>query len=509
MRRLLALAFVPLLACQDKGSGAAPSGGGGGHASTATAAFALAKPTPGSRYEKIAGLLELDPQALTRAKELYVLVAPVCTDPTEQKAFIAEVIRLGTLPEDPERQSQRRSFEITEHVVNACARNDAEAALTILNAIGAAIPKNARLSLMQARVLAAAERLPEAKQAAEAARDAGSIGALALLATIDAQIARSSAVGYRPGMLDEALKTVSLEPDGQWPLLDLTAVLTTRARLLTERAAWESGEAQEKTLKEARVVYERLAVSPFIEVTRTHALDVLCFDAASLSDKGGPFLPCKRAAEEASNLGGAFLIGAGLDPAHYDVERVKRIQELEAAIATMPDKAAVILTVRGDESELIPWVRPAALVVARAAERRGQLVVLDRTSGPRAGAIVDRIVSLSGQKPYLRLEADHDILAMPCLAALVAGRKAPESCPFDAASQEKLMKLKTFGVAILVGRDLDAEIEDLRLYELPDLLMSFRMPATEKGIKVQLKNLSDAWILASGADKRAGSLPKR
>lgn len=485
---------------------------------TATTAFAVARPTPGSSYEKIEALLHLDPQALTRAKELYALVSPICAEAPARAAFLAEATRLGTLSVDPERQSLTRTLEVTEHVVNACARNDLEGALAILGPLSAAIPGNARLEAMRARVLAAAGKLVDAQAAAEAARAAGSIGALALLATIQAQIAREASPSYRPGMLDQALATVSVEPDGQWPLVDLTAVLSTRARLYTERAAWESGADREKTLTLARATYERLAVSPFIEVTRSHALDVLCFDAPEAKDKGGPFHPCARAAEEAHVLGAAFLVGAGLDPARFDVERAKHIQALEEKIAALPDKALIVLVARGDESELIPWVRPAALVVERAAARRGQLVVLDRTSGPRAGALVDRLVELSGVKPALRLDAERDILAMPCLAALAAGRKAPESCPFDKAAQERLIKLSTpgskehssaFGVAILVGRDLDAEIEDLRLYELPDLLLSYRLPATEKGIQVHLKSLSDAWLLSVGAAKRAGSVPRR
>jgi hypothetical protein len=480
---------------------------------TATTAFAAARPTPGSSYEKIEALLHLDPQALTRAKELYALVSPICTEAPARDAFLAEATRLGTLTLDPERQSLTRTLEVTEHVVNACARNDLDGALAILGPLAAAIPGNARLEAMRARVLAAAGKLALAKAAAESAKGAGSVGALALLATIEAQLAREASPSYRPGMLDAALATVSVEPDGQWPLVDLTAVLSTRARLYTERATWESGADRDKTLGLARAVYERLAVSPFIAVTRTHALDVLCFDAPETKDKGGAFHPCARAADEASILGAAFLVGAGLDPARFDVERAKRIQLLEEKIAALPDQALILLVVRGDESELIPWVRPAALVVERAAARRGQLVVLDRTTGPRAGALVDRLVELSGVKPALRLDAERDILAMPCLAALAAGRKSPESCPFEKAAVEKLVKLSgpagAFGVAILVGRDLDAEIEDLRLYELPDVLLSYRNPATEKGIQVHLKSLSDAWLLSVGAAKRAGTIPRK
>ena len=52
--------------------------------------------------------------------------------------------------------------------------------------------------------------------------------------------------------------------------------------------------------------------------------------------------------------------------------------------------------------------------------------------------------------------------------------------------------------------DLDAEIEDLALYELPSLLMSLRRPLTKKPVDLHVKNQADAWLLATNAEALAG-----
>jgi hypothetical protein len=99
---------------------------------------------------------------------------------------------------------------------------------------------------------------------------------------------------------------------------------------------------------------------------------------------------------------------------------------------------------------------------------------------------------------------------MPCLTAIVAGRRTPDYCPFEKPVRERLTKLGSFGVAVLIGRDLDAEVDDLQLYGLRTVLVSFRKPQTEKaekGIEVQLKSLSDLWMLSPKASALGGSLP--
>jgi hypothetical protein len=85
---------------------------------------------------------------------------------------------------------------------------------------------------------------------------------------------------------------------------------------------------------------------------------------------------------------------------------------------------------------------------------------------------------------------------MPCLAAIVAGRRTPASCPFDPALVSRLQKLSPFGLALLSGRDLDAELDDAHLYKLRHMLLSYRQPLLEKAPDVHLKHLSDVRIIA-------------
>lgn len=453
--------------------------------------------------------MRLDPQDLTRAQRLYPLIEPLCRDSAARRDFIGAARDAASAPSDLGKIERFYALDILEHVAVACARGDVAASTAVLAEARAAFPEEPRISTIEARILAADGRLAEAAVAAERAFAGGSIGALALLATVQAQQAKAAATSTTPParLLDRALETVSIEPDGAWRLVDLMAVLQTRARLLTERAVWEEGAARVATATVARAVYERLGMPPFIEATRQHALDVLCFDATETGADDGALDACARAGAEHGNLGGAFLAGLGLDPKRYDLERVQAFQALEARIAEQPAGARVLFIVRGDESELVTWARPAAVVLSRLVERRAQVVVIDRTRGPRAGALVDRMVSLAGAEPALRLDAERDTLATGCAAALVAGREAPAGCPLAADARAVLSRSKAFGLGVLVGRDLDAEIDDLELYALPEVLLSMRQPATDKRVDLQLKSLSDVWLLAPRAASRAGSQP--
>ncbi len=462
-----------------------------------------------ARYTEVLALMRLDPQDLTRAQKLPPLIQPLCTDPAARQDFLVAARAAADVPNDLGKLERMYALDIIEYAAVACSGHDVAHASALLAAARAQFEGEPRLAAIEARVLAADGQLEPAARAARAAVDAGSIGALALLATIQAQQAKAGTTGYRPGQLDEALKTVSIEPDGAWRLIDLMAVLQTRGKLLTERAVWEEGAARAATATQARALYERLGAPPFIETTRRHALDVLCFDAAELGTDDGEIDACARAGVDHGNLGGAFLAGLGLDPARYDLARVQAIQAMEARIAELPAGALVVLVARGDEAELTTWARPAAAVLARLADRRTKLVVIDRSSGPRAGALVDRMVALAGVQPLLRIEAERDILVTGCVAALAAGRTAPAGCPLEAPVIAQLTAAKTFGLAVLVGRDLDAEIDDFELYALPEVLLSMRQPATEKVVDVQLKSLSDVWLLARGAAKRSGSQPPR
>ena len=55
--------------------------------------------------------------------------------------------------------------------------------------------------------------------------------------------------------------------------------------------------------------------------------------------------------------------------------------------------------------------------------------------------------------------------------------------------------MNDFGFAVLIGRDLDAEIDDLHVYDLQAVLLSFRQSRMEKGIDAWLKSVSDVLIV--------------
>jgi hypothetical protein len=482
--------------CRGEPSGGGPSGGGpptGKPTSTAAAAA----PAGARRFDEVRKLLAQDPESRTRAYQLYPIVDAICATPDERESFTKDVIAQAIGPQDENAARRIEALDTLEHVATACARNNLPAARDLLARVRAAIPKDHRPEELEARLLAAAGDLPGALESADRARALGSHHAIPLVATIQAQMAREKAVGYRAGMLDEAIATVSVEPDHGWGVLDLTALLSTRARLLSERAIWETGDDRKKTLLDAKHVYLRLSTQPFIEKTRQHALDMLCFDSIEIGVPEDLDKLCRRAAEEASILGAAFIVGIAKDPKKYDLERLERIKKLAERLESLPQGSAVIVVGRGDESELIPWVRPAAEAMSRLLEKKVKLIAVDRTNGPRAGALFDRMIELSRIKPMERIDAERDTFAMACLTAILAKRKTPESCPFDKGLEQRIRKLDELGVALLVGRDLDAEIEDLRLYNLPDALLSFRLPATEKGIDVQLKSVSDVVLISS------------
>jgi hypothetical protein len=503
--RRAALILTALAACTPSGSPSEPTAGtSSGPTVTSTRAAAAA-----THYAEVLALMRLDPQDLTRAQRLYPLIEPLCRDGAARRDFIAQARQAASAPSDLGKIERYYALDILEHVAVACARGDVSSSTTVLAEAGAAFPDEPRIGTIEARILAADGQWAEAAAAAERAVAGGSVGALALLATIQAQQAKATASSTTPParLLDRALETVSVEPDGAWRLVDLMAVLQTRARLLTERAAWEDGAARVLTATAARGVYERLGMPPFIEATRQHALDVLCFDAVETGADDGALDACARAGAEHGNLGGAFLAGLGLDPKRYDLERVQAFQAIEARVAEQPAGAWVLFIARGDESELVAWARPAAVVLSRLVERRAQIVVIDRTRGARAGALLDRIVRLAGAAPVLRLDAERDTLATGCAAALVAGREAPAGCPLAPEARALLARSKAFGLGVLVGRDLDAEIDDLELYTLPEILLSMRQPATDKRVDLQLKSLSDVWLLAPRAASRAGSQP--
>jgi hypothetical protein len=458
-----------------------------------TDARGIPKTREDTRFIKIRNLLGQDPDSPERSTKLYPLVEPICTDEKERKDFIEVAKWSAAFSHDKETLPTVLAIDTIDHVATSCFRNHPEAAFDVLARAKESVPDKYRYDQIAARLHAAGGDLDLALKEAKAAADGGSIHALALSANIEAQMAREKGAGYRAGMLDDAIKIVAVEPDAAWPLIDLTAVLSTRAHLLTERAVWEEPKKSIDTRKEAELAYRRLSVAPFIEATRSQSLDVLCFDYAEIPSEAN-LEACKRAAAEQGNLGAAVL--AKVDRSKgLDGERLHKLEKLRDDLQTFPKKAVVLAIFRGDEQELVTWVLPAARILSRV-ERLGlEMVAVDRTKTARASTLVDRMLELAGKKPGDKIHAE-DTLSMPCISAVLAERRTPQACPLPKAQLDRLQKLSKFGVALLIGRDLDAEIDDLHLYELRAALFSFRLPRVEKGLEVQAKSLSDVYIVA-------------
>jgi hypothetical protein len=386
------------------------------------------------------------------------------------------------------------AVDVFEFVASACSRDRIEAAFEILDRARAIVPEDPQIDVVKARLAAAAERFDVALEAARRAKEAGSEHAIALLANIQARLARNRVgVGFEPGMFDPAIETVSVEPDSNWQAIDLTAVLSTRARLLEERALWEDEDARKATLTRARATFARLAQAPFVKTVRRSALDHLCFDVPTL---GVDPAPCAEAAEKFGSLGGAAVAGvpAAADDA-LDRARAADLGRFAEAVPSLGPGRTVVLVLRGDESEIVEWARPAAKLSAALDARRPKWLVVDRTSSERASAVVSRVLELAGIAPTVRLTPRQNALATSCLAALVADREKPESCPLSAADVEAVEALPPPAFAILVGRDLDAELDDFGMYGVPRHLLSFRRTAAEKPPDSWFKSLSDVWFV--------------
>lgn len=455
-------------------------------------------------FTELRSLLREDPVGSTRAHLLAPKVGPLCTSPELRAAFLRDT--QGALGrEGPE--SRRAAEDVVEYVATACFRTNPGSGLVILAEAALAIPSPTRWDVLRARLLAADGRSVEARPFAEAAMNAGSVHARALLANILAEDARAQAPGYREGMFDAALQVAGAEPDSNWPLIDLTAVLSTRARLLSERAFYESSPKDIESLKAARAVYERLGLSPFPQRVRGLALDTACVDAVTLGENG--FAACARAAELHGHLGAAFLAGRGEDPARFDLPRLEALKQLRLQMQSLGPKHLAVIAFRGDETELVSWGYPLSELLQTLAAQKLKLVSYVRGGSPRLPALAARVFERAGVRPALELRFPSGVEGMPCVAALIAKQPAPAQCALSADERGRLQKLGQHGIAVLVGRDLDAEIEDLRARDLALTLLSFRQPATERPVAAHLKSLSDVFLLSNRAKSLGGSMQSR
>ena len=446
-----------------------------------------------SRFIKIRDLLRKGSDDPRRATELYSLVHPLCTDAAAREDFIDVARWSASFSDEENRRTAILALDTIEYVATVCFDASPDGTLALLDSVDAFLPREPRIFALRARLYAAEGRLEDALEAAKAAVAAGSVHALALTANIQARIARASVVGYRAEMLEAAIETVSATPDARWRAIDLAAILSTKARLLWERAAWEDRASALRTLKEADAIFERLSVPPFLVQTRTRALDNLCFDSAVT---GVGSAPCRRAALEAQILGAAAIAGFPPDPERFDEPRRERIATALAHWNALPKEAVVVLIARGDEAELLEWTRPTARLLRGLWRPDLRLLVIDRARDARASALIDRIVKLAALRPTEVVTVGREPLAMPCLAAILANRMVPKACPLDAPTVKRLEGLKPYGTAVVVGRDLDAELDDLALYHLDATLLSFRLSRLKKPVHAWLKSVSDIFLLA-------------
>ena len=448
-----------------------------------------------NNFTRIRNLLSKPPGNRERALHLYPVIARVCKKEETQTEFAKTAAWSGSFT----KEAQILAEDTLEHVATACFREDKNAAYTILKMAQKSFGESYRAEVVMARLLATERRFDEALKLAEAARKKGSIHAIALSANIKAQIARKSGA-YRNGMLDEAIGMVSVEPTHKWPLIDLTAVLSSRAKLLSERAIWETGSVQAKTIHAANTAYQRLSVSPFIEATRRHALDNLCFNhlsnvkpEASLSAEG--LKSCSRAANESKNLGAAHRAKIPLSR-DFDQKRLQQLLGVRSLLSKLKRRSVVLLFVRGDETEVVTWVRPAATILRQLQQKRADVVLVDRTSSPEAGLLLERMLKIAKLRPSLSLRASEEgAFLVPCVTALISERQKPASCPLSQREVSALyQKAKRYRASILVGRDLDAEIDDHTLYDVQPILLSLRLTKHAKLLRAHFKNLADVFV---------------
>jgi hypothetical protein len=443
---------------------------------------------------KIRKLLSEDPDSAVRARELYPELLPLCTSLKEREAFV-EVAKWSVDSGDGENYVLVQLAEdCLEHVATACMRNHPEGAFSLLDLAQKALPKLQRVAVLQARLLAASGDFEGAEKAARRAMDAGSVHAIALTANIQARRARGAEPGLRTEIFNAAIETVSATPTHKWPPIDLAAVLATKARLLTERALWEPTEQAQRTRLEAASLHQRLAGAPFIAATRRRAQDVLCFDAM-LAGRDR-YNACRRLAEM-GDLGAAQGIGlTQMTPQHFELPRLKQLEALKADLEALPAGQLLVLVIRGDEMELLEWIRPASKLLAHINQRKPRWVLVDRTDSVRAKHLIKRLLEMSNVQPDLQIEAKGTFF-MPCVSAMLAKRRVPKSCPLTPADQKSLESIGPYALSLLLGRDLDAELDDLRLYELRTVLVSFRQSRQEKAIHAWVKSLSDVGIITT------------
>ncbi|MBI2374237.1 MAG: hypothetical protein HYV07_09570 [Deltaproteobacteria bacterium] len=436
------------------------------------------KVAPDTRFLQTIDVLKR-PSDPVRDAQLVQILQPVCgADAKERESFVEDMraaVQGG-------RALHADALGVIEHTALRCKSK--ESGIDLLKRSRAVLGNIPRLDLATARLAAGAGDLPTALAAAEAAKNAGVISAIALLAQIKGEEARNKSAAWVPGMLDDAINTATVSETLVSDPADLLAMLSVRAHLLAEKATSESGELSTKARAEAMAIFMRLSQKPFPDTIRERSLDYDCYH-------GGPSHPaCARAAAEFKVLGAAKAVGASMETG-FDLERLRKLEKL--ASAPIEKGKSVLLVIRGTEGDLIHWTEPLAAILGKLGAK---VIVSDGAEGPRAKALVARSLELAKVKP-----ADtFDVVAagpqaVSCLASLLNSKAKPAGCPFDDATTKRIAKLGKSGLALLVGKDLDADLQDIKTAEIPTAMLSFRETSVASGPDSWLKSLSDTFFL--------------
>lgn len=457
-------------------------------ASKTPSAFVVPPEKANTRYMRMRGLLERPVEDRRRSTELFGLVRPLCTEAEARKDFIDTAAWSIEHADEQFYLPSRVTLDMLEYVASVCGRVHPEGLFELLDDAQALLADEPRLPIIRARSLAAAGRLEEALSIAHKAAAEGHSHAMVLAANIEARRARDAAPkGWTEGMLDRALSLAHTGANEAWPAIDLAALLATRARLLRERAFWTEGQPSAKDRIAAAQVFERLLLGPFPEEVRSRSGDALCF---AISDLGLESDACKRAAGSYNHLGAAVL--ADRVPSQHP--RLEPLRALGASFETLGKGDLVLVVFRGDEQELLEWGFPSAHLLRRIGASGADVLLVDRTRTKRGPALVRRVAAWAGLAPWRFLDGDH-VETLSCVSAVLADRRTPAGCPLDPDLLSALEGRAAPKVSILVGRGLEPEIEDLRLYQHPVVLASFRKSKKEEELSAWLKSLSDVFVV--------------
>ncbi len=422
-----------------------------------------------------------------RDSRLAQILTPVCGPDANERTKFVQDIKASV---DAQLAKNQDAIAVVEHIGLRCKAK--ESGLDLFKKAKPVLGSPARIDLALARLAASSGDLALAMASAEAAKAAGSVGAVALLAQLESEEARKSNQGWVPGMLDKAIKTASVTGPQPTDPADLAAIVSVRAHLLVEKSIWEAPPAAEPARAEALGLFRRLAEPPFPNLMRERAVDFVCFNQTSAEEAAASYPACARAAAEWKILGAATTAKTPTDD-NFDLTRLKSLQDLAAKLPKKND--VVLLVARGSEGDLLHWTIPLSRVLRKMPGTK--VVVALGADSARANSLVSRALDLAKVKPAETFDLQaNGPQATSCLAALLAGKPKPAACPFDEATSKRLAKVGKAKLAVLVGKSLDADLQDIKTAEIPTAMLSFRETSVASGPDTWLKSLSDTFVIA-------------